>query len=240
MSQQVTSVIVPVSNQSDHIEQVVRAFDEVLDQVPGVHEIILVENRSTDDTLEICQRLSSQMSSVRYLTLDRSGWGRAVKAGIASASGDLICYTNSARTSPPDLALAIMYARVYPDLVVKANRKIRDNWRRRLGSLIYNLECRALFDLSYWDINGTPKVFPRSFAPLMNLTRDDDLIDAEFNAICRRQNYRVIEIPMFSTRRHGGRSTTNYRSAVNMYKGAFDLWRSMKDMASDDAGAIRE
>ena len=48
---------------------------------------------------------------------------------------------------------------------MKANRKIRDNWRRRLGSLLYNLECRALFDLANWDINGTPKVFPRALRP---------------------------------------------------------------------------
>ena len=51
--------------------------------------------------------------------------------------------------------------------VIKASRKIRENWKRRLGSLLYNLECRALFDLPYWDINGTPKVFGRHFIPLI-------------------------------------------------------------------------
>jgi hypothetical protein len=54
---------------------------------------------------------------------------------------------------------------------VKANRKIRDHWSRRLGSLLYNLECRALFDLSVWDVNGTPKVFPRSCDRAAQLTR---------------------------------------------------------------------
>ena len=56
----------------------------------------------------------------------------------------------------------LLYAAAYPNVVVKANRKIREHWTRRLGSLLYNLECRALFDLSNWDVNGTPKVFPRA------------------------------------------------------------------------------
>jgi hypothetical protein len=119
----------------------------------------------------------------------------------------------------------ILYASVHADSVVKANRKIRDSWVRRLGSLLYNLECRALFDLPYWDINGTPKVFPRGLKELTELRRDDDLIDLEFNAICRNQQYPVIEVPIFSARRHSGRSTTGMRSALRMYWGALKLRR---------------
>src|SRR5262249_20318857 len=113
-----------------------------------------------------------------------------------------------------------------PDVVVKANRKIRESWRRRLGSLLYNLECRALFDLSCWDINGTPKVFPRSHAPLVALARNDDLIDLEFTVICRREGYPMLEVPIVPTRRRGGSSTTRYRSAVKLYAGAYRLWRA--------------
>jgi hypothetical protein len=113
--------------------------------------------------------------------------------------------------------------------VLKANRKIRDNWRRRLGSLIYNLECRALFDLPIWDINGTPKVFPREFGALLELERDDDLIDLEFAWVCKREDYPILEVPLLATQRHGGRSTTNYGSALRMYVGA---WRLKQDVAS--------
>jgi hypothetical protein len=116
--------------------------------------------------------------------------------------------------------------------VIKANRKIRESFQRRAGSLLYNLECRALFDLSQWDINGTPKVFPRAFDKLMALSREDDLIDAEFNAICRREGYAMLEVPIFSSRRHGGKSTTNYGSAVKMYTGAYALWRSMRQKST--------
>ena len=55
----------------------------------------------------------------------------------------------------------------------------------------------------------TPKVFPRSLDKLMGLTYDDDMIDAEFNVICRQEEYLMLEVPIFSTKRHGGNSTTN-------------------------------
>jgi hypothetical protein len=116
--------------------------------------------------------------------------------------------------------------------VIKANRKMRESFRRRLGSLLYNLECRAFFDLPTWDVNGTPKVFPRSFDKLLQLTCDNDLIDAEFNAICRREEYPVLEVPILVTKRHGGKSTTNYLSAVKLYWGAYELWRSMRQQIS--------
>ena len=124
-----------------------------------------------------------------------------------------------------DLVLLLTYALVFDDAVIKANRKIRESWRRRLGSLLYNLECRALFDLSCWDINGTPKVFHRKYHRLLELTRNDDLIDLEFLATCRAEDYPLLEVPIFSHRRHGGQSTTRWRSALRMYWGAWQMSR---------------
>jgi glycosyltransferase involved in cell wall biosynthesis len=220
------SIILPVHNQADHLQAIVDEYEEALGRLQQPHELLLVENGSRDGSLALCEVLERQYPAVRALHSERGGWGRAVRLGLKEARGDLICYTNSARTTPQDLLLMLLYATAYPNVVVKANRKIREGARRRLGSLLYNIECRWLFDLANWDINGTPKVFPRAFGRLLALSRDDDLIDAEFSVICRREGYPMIEVPIFSTRRHGGTSTTNLRSAVKMYWGAYQLWRT--------------
>src|SRR5262249_33683676 len=136
-------------------------------------------------SLEVCQQLAKEYPAVRVIHSVKGGWGLAVRLGLEQARGDLLCYTNTARTSPRELTLMILYGVVYPDVVLKANRKIRDSWVRRVGSLLYNLEVRAFFDLNTWDVNGTPKVFPRHFNKLLTLTRRDDLIDTEFVATCR-------------------------------------------------------
>jgi glycosyltransferase involved in cell wall biosynthesis len=221
-----TSVVLPVRDQAGHIAEVVTEYIAALERSGMRWEIILVPNACRDESAAICARLAAEHAGVRSIVSELGGWGRAVRCGLREASGDLLSYTNSARTTAEELLLLLLYARTFPGVVVKANRKIREHWTRRLGSLAYNLECRALFDLSSWDVNGTPKVFPRAFQKLLALTRDDDLIDAEFSWICRRESYPMIEVPIFSTRRHGGRSTTNLRSAVRMYVGAYRLWRA--------------
>lgn len=225
---QLVSIILPVCNQADHIEPIINEYVKALEKVQTPYEIILVTNGCRDNSADVCRSLSEKNPVIRTINSESGGWGLAVRLGLRESKGDLICYTNSARTSPEHLVLHILYAIAFPTVVVKANRKIRDNWRRRLGSLIYNLECRAFFDLPTWDINGTPKVFPRQFEKLLALKRDDDLIDAEFNWICRKEGYPVIEVPVLSTKRHGGKSTTNYGSAIKMYWGAYELWNEGK------------
>ena len=218
-----TSIVLPVHNQADHIEGLVGGYLEAMTELPGEQELVLVPNNCSDDTEEVCARLAGSTPLLRSVPIEQGGWGRAVKAGLAAAEGEVLCYTNSARTSPEILTLMLAYSLAYKGVVVKANRRIRDSIVRRVGSVLYNMECRALLDLASWDINGTPKIFPRSFEKLRELGRDDDLIDAEFLAICAREEYPVIEVPLLLTQRHGGRSTTNLRSALRMYWGALQL-----------------
>ncbi len=220
------SIILPVYNQADHIESIVKSYIEVLRKIPITFEIDLLVNGNKDNSETVCQNLTEDYPEVRWSTSSPPGWGRAVRNGIAEARGKSICYTNSARTTPQELQLSVLYSVANPDTIIKANRKIRESFVRRLGSLIYNLQCRALFDLSYWDINGTPKIFPRHCSTLLELKSDDDMIDLEFNVVCRKFGYTILELPIFSAVRHGGKSTTNWKSAYKMYWGAANMRRN--------------
>jgi glycosyltransferase involved in cell wall biosynthesis len=218
------SVVLPVYNQADNIEAALEDYVAAVKRLEFPCEILPVINGPRRDrSLEICEAAAARHACIRPLCIEEAGWGRAVRFGLSKATGELLCYTNSARTTGADLLLFLLYGAAYSGSVIKANRKIRESVRRRFGSLLYNLECRAFFDLPYWDVNGTPKVFWRSSAKLLELTRDDDLIDLEFNIICRTVGYPVIEVPIFSTSRRSGHSTTNWKSAFRMYWGAYQI-----------------
>jgi glycosyltransferase involved in cell wall biosynthesis len=217
------SIVLPVHNQADHIGGVVESYLSVAQRLQLEVDLVLVANACADSSVNACLHLAERHREIRTLEHDKAGWGRAVRSGLAEARGDLLCYANSARTSPEILALMLSYARAYPEVVLKANRRIRDSLVRRTGSLLYNLECRTLFNMASWDVNGTPKLFPRSFHKLLELRSTGDLIDVEFMLACQREEYPVIEVPLLATTRLGGRSTTNYRSAARMYLGAVGL-----------------
>lgn len=221
------SVILPTRNQADHIGEITELFRDTLMRLERTFELILVVNGSTDRTLEICREVAGRLPEVKVIESE-PGWGCAVKQGIATARGQIICYTNSARTQPDDLLLILRYGLVNDQVVVKASRKMRESLVRRGGSVIYNFEARMLFGLAVWDINGTPKVFPRSLCGALNLTEDKDLIDLEFVVNCKLKQIPIVEVPIYVTMRHGHRSTTGFISAWLMYSGALRMYRRLR------------
>lgn len=223
------SIVLPIYNQADHIAGLLVEYSRALDAFGFGYELLPVINGvRRDDSLSVCQSIQEKYPTVRTLCIDEGGWGRAVRHGLAEARGEILCYTNSARTSPQDLCMFVIYGIAHTEVVIKANRKIRDHVMRRFGSLLYNLQCRAQFDLPCWDINGTPKVFSRKFEKLLQLTSNGDLIDLEFNVVCQRAGYRMLEVPILQPYRHGGKSTTNVRSAMRMYAGAWAFHRQLE------------
>ena len=222
------SIVLPIYNQADHIGGIVAAYEESLARVQNPREIILVTNGCTDNSVEVCRTLAEKYSTVRTVNSENGGWGLAVRLGLDEARGDILCYTNSARTTASDLQLLALYGIANPDAVIKAHRRSRESSERRVGSFLYNLECRALFDLPTWDINATPKIFSRETYNGIQLHEDGDLLDLEVYVTCKELGKVILEVPIYSMQRHGGVSSTNYGSAVRMYRGAYEMWRERR------------
>ena len=238
LSRRSVSIVAPVHQQQGHIAHVLRdMYGAILDLTDRL-EFLVVINASTDGSADECRSLESECPGIRVIERTEPGWGGAVRAGVALATGELICFTNTARTTAHDLRTAVALGLLNEGFAVKAVRRSRDKVLRRLGSVLYNLEVRALFDLASWDVNGTPKIFPRSFDALSALRDDGDLLDLEWLVTCKQREYPLIEYPVTSVQRHGGRSTTGIPSALKMYRGAVSL-RSRMAITSDPSRQAR-
>ncbi|HCA08485.1 glycosyltransferase family 2 protein [Chryseobacterium sp.] len=88
------SVIIPVYNAADFLEKAVHSaaqFDEV-------KEIILAEDKSTDDSLEICRRLATEISKVKLFQHpngENRGAGASRNLGIDHATSDFIAFLDA-------------------------------------------------------------------------------------------------------------------------------------------------
>lgn len=229
MNNSLVSIVLPIYNQADHIAGVVEGYEVALLPLQNRHELILVPNGCRDQSVEVCLELEQRYSSIRVVSSEAGGWGRAVRLGLKQAHGNTLCYTNSARTTAADLLLLVMYSIANPGALVKAHRRSSDSLKRKVGSFLYNLECRILFDLPTWDINATPKVFSRTTYEAVNLTSNGDLIDLEFFIKCKQRNIQVLEVPIYARQRYGGQSTTSWRSALRLYLGAFHMWQQHQE-----------
>ena len=91
MAAPLVTVVIPAFNASKTIE---RAVDSVLAQSFGDHEIVVIDDKSTDDTAEIVQRRYGDR--VRLLRLPKNvGESGAMNAGIAVAEGELIAFQDA-------------------------------------------------------------------------------------------------------------------------------------------------
>jgi len=217
------SVVLPIYNQSSQIEYLFGQYAK-LEQLGVTWEVLFIVNGSKDDSYAKALQLAGQNPNFKVFNLELGGWGRAVKFGISQAAGDLICYTNSARTAIEDLMLILKYGMANDNVVVKTTRVIRESFVRKIGSILYNYENRTLLGTPIWDVNGTPKVFSARHIKDMPLESNGDLIDAEVMARVYRKGIQVVEILIISTSRiGGGKSTTSFKSAWRMYTGLLDI-----------------
>ena len=69
---------------------------QTLQSVTDDYEIIVVQNGSTDNTVEVLDALEGQVPISASLSIDEPlGYGGALRKGFASATKDLIFYTDS-------------------------------------------------------------------------------------------------------------------------------------------------
>jgi undecaprenyl-phosphate 4-deoxy-4-formamido-L-arabinose transferase len=96
------SIVIPVYNGAASIGDLVGALSELA--IPGGHEVVLVNDGSRDDSLEVCRRLVAQARiPVTLVNLSRNfGEHNAVMAGLAQARGDYIITMDDDLQNPPE------------------------------------------------------------------------------------------------------------------------------------------
>ena len=86
------SVIVPVYNGQDYLENCIRSIE---DQTYGNLEVIIVNNGSTDQTASVCDRLRTDYDNVNVLTLADGGVSVGRNTGVGVAKGDIITFVDA-------------------------------------------------------------------------------------------------------------------------------------------------
>lgn len=217
------SIVFPVMNQEDHIESVIRTYHKELTKQKFSFELIAVVNCSNDKSYEICNRISKQLNNFSSYELASCGFGLGILYGLRKARGKYLCYLNCARVHSPDLILCLKHFLVDDRFLVHGVRMTRKKIRK-VGTLLYNLFTRVIFKIYNRDINGNPNVFSRTTYEKIKLNCKDSMIDLELLEKTRVHSIPVIEVPIFESTRHGGRSTTNFKTVFRLLRELTVYW----------------
>src|SRR5262245_14156807 len=84
------SIVIPVYNEEGILHASVVDLVDRLAEHAWTYEILLAENGSSDRTVEIGQELAEKFDSVSIHSLGEPNYGKALKAGIERARGELV------------------------------------------------------------------------------------------------------------------------------------------------------
>jgi glycosyltransferase involved in cell wall biosynthesis len=203
------SLIIPCLNEAPNLSFVLQEIP----RIPEIFEIILVDGRSTDNSVSIAKAIRPD---IRVVTQPGRGKGDAILAGAREALGEWIMILDSDGSHrPEEIPRYIGEVKRGYDLV-KGSRYLpegqtQDNtWDRTLLTKITYAVANLLWGTRFTDIGYG--MFIANRRKFLNLSLRAKRLDLEYELMIRaaREGWRILEVPSLERRRRYGRSHLSY------------------------------
>jgi glycosyltransferase involved in cell wall biosynthesis len=214
------SIVVPLYNEEATLEEFYRRLSSVLDAIDRRHEIVFVDDGSTDDTFFGLCAIASGDPSVRLIKLTRNyGQTAALAAGFDRARGEVIAAMDGdLQHAPEDLPRLLAKLDEGFDIVSGWRERRVDSYRtRRLPSRIANWLIAKLSGVSLHDFGTTFKVYR---APVLKQIGLHGELHRFIPALASSQGAKIAEIPIANAPRLQRKS----------HYGLARTWRVMADL----------
>lgn len=201
------SVIIPAYNEEKRIGLTLESVGSWLAHQPYDSEIIVVNNHSTDATVDVVRNIMQKFRSIRLIDEKRPGKGYAVTTGILFATGQLRLFMDADNSTTIDQFERMRpefdrgYGVVIGSIAVRGTRILKgggEPWWRVVFGKLGNLWIQFWAVPRIWD---TQRGFKAFTAPVANdifrhLTIFGWGFDVEVLAIARAHGYRIKEMPV--------------------------------------------
>ncbi len=134
------SVVLPIYNEASNLAELAARLHQVLHQMAIGYEVILVDDGSTDGSLQLIKDFCTRYPQFRYLKLSRNfGHQAALLAGMKSAKGQLIVTLDADLQDPPELIPELCRKQQEGCKVVYAQRTSRlgGSWLKKKAAHIF-------------------------------------------------------------------------------------------------------
>jgi dolichol-phosphate mannosyltransferase len=197
------SIVIPARNESESITGTVEALEAVLTAASIPHEILIVDDHSTDGSAEVLDRLAARMTpNVRWIPNKwAAGYGRAVRSGFEASAGDAMCVVMADQSDDPQDVVAYYrkleegYDCVFGSRFMAGAKVVNYPWPKLVLNRLANLFIAVLFGSRYNDWTNAFKAFRREaidgLQPILachfNLT-----VELPLKAVTRGFSYVVV------------------------------------------------
>jgi glycosyltransferase involved in cell wall biosynthesis len=221
------SIFFPAYNDSGTIASLVITALHSARKLTADFEVIVVNDGSADKTAEILDELARTYPEVRVVHHERNrGYGGALRTGFATATRDLVFYTDGdAQYDPAEMEL--LWRRLDDSVDVVNGYKISrsDPMHRIVIGRIYHHTVKVLFGLRVRDVDCDFRLIRRAVFDKVHLEKDSGVICLEMMKKITDAGFRIAEVPVHHYHRAHGRSQFfNFRRLFRTGVDVFKLW----------------
>lgn len=202
------SFVLPMFNEAENIERTVKTLEDLAGKLTDDHEIVIVDDASTDESVRIVEALASADRRIRLFRLEKNTkFGGAFARGFKEAKKDVIIYMDSdLPVKEEDVKASFELIHEF-DIVTGCSKvKKGETFLRKIMSLVYNGMVQLLYGLSVKDINSGYKVVKRGLIDDLEFISHSPFVDVELFIHAGRKKAKVYQFPLVFLNREGGRS----------------------------------
>ena len=219
------SVVIPAHNEEGHIAQTVCGLTAALREAGIAHEILVVNDNSSDATERILASLSGAGVGLRYVNnAPPNGFGLAVRRGLAEFRGDAVAIVMAdGSDDPADLVafyrtLESGYDCVFGSRFIRGGRVVDYPKLKLALNRLANFMIRTLFLLRYNDVTNAFKLYRRSaIAGIQPLLSHHFNLTVELPLKCIIRGYRYAVLPNSWKNRKEGVSKLRIKEMGSRY-----------------------
>ena len=224
------SIFFPAYNDSGTIASLVITALRTARTLTPDHEVIVINDGSKDGTAGILDELASIYPQVRVVHHQTNrGYGGALRSGFATASRELVFYTDGdAQYDPAEMEALWRRFDASVDLVNGYKISRSDPLHRILIGRVYHHTVKLLFGLTVRDVDCDFRMMRRSIFETIQLEKNSGVICLEMMKKITDGGFRIAEVPVHHYHRAYGKSQffnfgRLYRTAVDVFK----LWYAL-------------
>ena len=216
------SLVIPCHNEEKNLQPLVSSIHAVLDPLALDYEIVITDDRSTDNSWDVLRQLAATDLRLRIQRFKfNCGESAASWAGMQASRGRYIATLDADLQNDPQDLSTMLVALKHADCVCgtrAATRGKGDNWLRIASSRIANWVRNKLSGENISDAGCTYRVFKRECVERVKFFNGAHRF---LPTLIKMEGFRVVEVPV----------STNPRFSGSSHYGVWNrLFKSLRDL----------
>ena len=199
------TVVVPVLNEREALPGLIDELEAACSAADQGFEVIVVDDGSTDGSLDVVERLAEGRPWLRGVGLRRNfGKSAALATGFAHSRGEVVVTIDGdGQDDPAEIPRLLAKLDEGFDLVSGWKARRRDPWRRRALSKVFNIVTGRISGLRLHDMNSGLKAYRAEVVRDLRLYGE---LHRFVPVLAHYRGYRVAELAVNHRPREHGRS----------------------------------